>query len=308
MNSFDADLLEELEIFIKNSDENILFSRENFLNYHGDRFLDASILSSDQGVLTYFPASKLGSEVVSHAGCTYGGLLITGKFTAEKINKVYQNIISLYVQEGVTKLTIKLAPKGFKSIESDMEAWVLFNLGFEVERYDLWNVLDAADLSFSSQHKRNLKKFTHGSFNICQDWGYLTDFYDILKNNLLDRYGVSPVHTLEDLNNLKHRLGNKLFLRVAVDPFGVVLGGIICFQLRSRLIHAQYIAASDQGKRNFVIDGIFHNCYLSLKNNERLSYGGSLVGTNHNHSLLRHKHQMGGKPVGQFVVTKHLNV
>jgi len=63
--------------------------QESFLNYHGDRFLDASILSFDQGVLTYFPPSKLGSEKVSYAGCTYGGLLMTGKFTSEKINKAY---------------------------------------------------------------------------------------------------------------------------------------------------------------------------------------------------------------------------
>lgn len=59
-----------------------LFDR-NYMDYHSDRFLDFSLMFYLEGRLyALMPANKKGDVFQSHAGLTYGGLVMDAKTTA----------------------------------------------------------------------------------------------------------------------------------------------------------------------------------------------------------------------------------
>ena len=56
-----------------------LFHRD-FIEYHKDRFEDFSLMVFDnEKLVAVLPANKVGNEIFSHQGLTYGGLVINEK-------------------------------------------------------------------------------------------------------------------------------------------------------------------------------------------------------------------------------------
>ena len=52
-----------------------LFLRD-YMDYHADRFTDASLLICEDGrPVAALPANRVGAQVVSHGGLTFGGVL-----------------------------------------------------------------------------------------------------------------------------------------------------------------------------------------------------------------------------------------
>lgn len=64
--------------FVYNSRNATFIHDRNFMDYHSDRFMDASVLMFDDKdqLLALFPATINGEVVSSHAGLTYGGWLL----------------------------------------------------------------------------------------------------------------------------------------------------------------------------------------------------------------------------------------
>lgn len=54
----------------------------------------------------------------------------------------------------------------------------------------------------SSSRKKSIKKSQRYSFQILTDFNY-KDFWDILRDNLGNRYDTHPVHTLDEITMLK---------------------------------------------------------------------------------------------------------
>ncbi|MDA7635191.1 hypothetical protein N8755_04690 [Alphaproteobacteria bacterium] len=300
------DLIRQFERALIDSDENILFSRTTFLDYHFDRFEDASLIFETGKTLVYFPAAIDGLAIRSHPGATYGGLSLAGSYSPSLVLEAYRSIEEKFKNIGIEEIQIKLAPKGFKVVDTDIEAWALSSLGYQVERIDIWNVLTPDHRPTSSQFKRNLKKFQRFGALISTEWVYLNQFYELLCANLYTRYQSQPVHSLAELEDLKKRFGERMQLFVALDDNNNVLGGTIVFKLRQHILHSQYIAASDKGRGFSVIDGIFDHITKELSSGQVFSFGGSLVGDNLNYNLYRHKLQIGGEPVSQLFFRKML--
>ena len=61
----------------ESSNGTFLFLRE-YMEYHADRFTDYSLLVYDGNkLLALLPANRSGDVLYSHAGLTYGGLIVT---------------------------------------------------------------------------------------------------------------------------------------------------------------------------------------------------------------------------------------
>ena len=65
----------------ESSNGTFLFLRE-YMEYHADRFTDYSLLVYDGNkLLALLPANRSGDVLYSHAGLTYGGLIVTTRNT-----------------------------------------------------------------------------------------------------------------------------------------------------------------------------------------------------------------------------------
>src|SRR6476660_4545846 len=66
-----------------------LFLRD-YMEYHGDRFEDHSLLIRDKGVtVAMLPANSTGAELVSHGGLTYGGFIMCEGMTTPAMLEMF---------------------------------------------------------------------------------------------------------------------------------------------------------------------------------------------------------------------------
>ena len=71
-------------------------------------------------------------------------------------------------------------------------------------------------------------------------------FWKILSDNMKERYGLQPVHTLEEIELLHHRFPEQIRLFVAKAGTETI-GGCVLY-ITDRVVHSQYIAANWQGR------------------------------------------------------------
>ena len=112
------------------------------------------------------------------------------------------------------------------------------------------------------------------------------------------KYGVHPVHTIEELELLRSRFPDniRLFMAYLGDE---ALGGTLVFEC-GRVVHTQYISASSRGKELGALDLVF-----SWLINERyaekpyLDFGKSTEdqGSYLNSNLIHQKEGFGGRGV-----------
>ena len=86
----------------------------------------------------------------------------------------------------------------------------------------------------------------------------LQAFWNILEEVLASRHDCKPVHTIEEIERLKNLFPNEIRLFVAKAD-GRIVAGTLVYET-SQVAHAQYIAASKEGRAVGALDGLF--CYL----------------------------------------------
>jgi hypothetical protein len=80
-----------------------LFHR-NFMEYHSDRFVDYSLLIfNEEKLVAVFPANRVGDEVFSHQGLTYGGIVFSFQSKVSEEEKVLNELID-YLKEKAIKI------------------------------------------------------------------------------------------------------------------------------------------------------------------------------------------------------------
>ena len=76
----------------ESSNGTFLFLRE-YMEYHADRFTDYSLLVYDGNkLLALLPANRSGDVLYSHAGLTYGGLIVTTRNTTAQVLEIMRSI------------------------------------------------------------------------------------------------------------------------------------------------------------------------------------------------------------------------
>ena len=75
----------EWDKFVQSSRTPLFMFERSFVDYHANRFEDSSlILTDDSGIIALMPANKVGNEIVSHGGLTYGGSYLLKSFQPKK--------------------------------------------------------------------------------------------------------------------------------------------------------------------------------------------------------------------------------
>jgi hypothetical protein len=250
------------ELVISAPTGTFLHSRR-FLSYHKNRFQDVSLVvfeKSSRDISGALPAAvdpDNPRSVVSHPGATYGGLLYTEKVRAEKIADMLAVIVDYYKTKGFLSFIYKSPPSHLHGKQSQADLYALWKCGANIHRRALWNVI-------SLQTKRTLSKGRKWGINNAKknkvtvlennDDAAYRKFHQILTLCLDERYGSQPIHTPDEMLDLKERFSNNLSLWIACDTRGQYLGGAWIFQFDTQAWHTQYIASTEQGRSLFAVD------------------------------------------------------
>lgn len=295
-----ADNRDEWNSFVAKSKQGTFLFDRNYMDYHADRFLDHSLMVYRKGHLyALLPGNEHEQVFYSHQGLTYGGLLTTSKATTADIAETFKAINGYLHNQGFMTVVYKTIP------------WIYHELPAEEDLYALTNICNARilvrhissaiflnrHLPFNESRKSGIRKALRNGVEV-RETNDLSAFWKILDENLENKYGAKPVHTLPELCLLKSRFPSNIRLFMAYRG-NEALGGTLLYVSR-QVVHTQYISASVEGKAIGVLDLLFD--YLINKKSwsePYFDFGKSSDGDGHdlNASLIFQKEGFGGRGV-----------
>jgi hypothetical protein len=235
-----------------------------YLNYHEDRFTDRSLLlQDDRGRLVgLFPAAvdpAAAERVVSHPGITYGGLLHVGGLGGAACIEALSAIRDHYARKGFRSLRYKAVPTVYHRRPSMDDLYALTQLGAQLVRCDLSSAIDLGDRGRPSERRRRgARKARERKVDVRVDAAALAELWTVVEENLATRHDVRPTHTVDEIQALIALFPEAIQVVVA-RLSGQVVGGLVLF-CTSRVVHAQYIASTEEGRNAAALDAAIEHC------------------------------------------------
>lgn len=271
---YSAEICETWDDLVRKSRNGTFLFERQFMDYHADRFEDISLLFTRKGkILGVLPCSAHGDSVVSHGGLTYGGFLLSKFAHAIDVGEMLEAAMQFFKAQNYKSLVIKPIPSIYHTHCSEEELYWLYRKGAVLSARGLSSAIDlTAPLPFSTLRKRKLNKATKSGLMITenipatnrQSWAA---YWAILSEVLAEQHAKTPVHTLEEILLLKSRFPKEIQLWVVTDAEGTLVAGTVLF-CTSNVIHAQYIAASHEGKELGALDLLFNHIVEKYKYSE----------------------------------------
>ncbi|MCS7019637.1 MAG: GNAT family N-acetyltransferase [Cytophagales bacterium] len=293
----DADVWNDFAANCKNA--TFMHSRR-FMDYHMERFTDASLLIFYQDKLfALLPANSEGDIIVSHRGLSYGGLLLNAAAKVKLVGACWQHIVCFLTENGYRELLYKAVPSFYHQAPAFEDLfWLRWHYKAVQIQTDMGAVIDlSAPLLFSNRKKRNIAKAHRNRLYIRDDTTNLPLYWTkILTPNLQTRHGVNPVHHLAEMELLMSRFPANIQF-YGVYQADDLIAGTVLFITQSA-VHAQYIAANTRGKELGALDLLFSHLLEKFRASHRyFSFGISTYnkGQALNEGLAQWKEEFGAR-------------
>jgi hypothetical protein len=223
-----------------------MLHRRAYMDYHADRFVDCSlVIERDGDIVAVFPASVRDRQVTSHGGLTYAGLIASHALRAESTLAVFQQMGDYYRANDVERIVYKAVPHIFHAYPAEEDLYALHRSGARLTRRDLSSVIALQEpFQLNQGRKRAVAKARKAGIE-CRVGAHPDDFHALLCE-VLQRHGVSPTHSLQELYLLQARFPGQIVLHEARRE-GVLLAGVLVYDFGA-VVHTQYLAASQEGR------------------------------------------------------------
>lgn len=288
------------DTFVRNSKNGIFLFERDYMDYHSDRFADCSyIIYRKKKIYALFPGNIVGDTLYSHQGLTYGGLLLNNKSLAEEVISMFELLNSTLKLFGINRVIYKPIPYVYHKIPSQEDLYALFRCtNAKLIGRNIGSVIYMENkLPFTESRKSGLRKSIREGVKVLESHDYYA-FWNILEENLMNKYGAKPVHTVSELLLLSSRFPQNIKLYMAYKDERPI-GGTVLY-LNNNVVHTQYISATVEGKEVGALDFLFD----FLINKEFNKYALFDFGTSNedngkilNESLIFQKEGFGGRGV-----------
>lgn len=247
--------------FVASSREGTFLFQRGFMDYHSDRFTDFSLIFEQDGKwIGCLPAciEATTHTITAHGGLTYGTLLTQHSVKTPNIKEMLQTAAATYQQAGVQRIIFKPTPYIYhQGVAEELLYW-LFRANATLIARALSTTIDLSQpLHFSSQRKRGYQKALRQNCIVEQVSAHsvaLSSYWSIL-TSALEQHGVTPVHTLKEIKLLMQRFPRNISLYIVRQGDNIIAGSLF-FHCR-KVLHAQYIAANEEGRKIGALDFLF---------------------------------------------------
>lgn len=296
---YSPELVDDWNGFVASSKNGTFLFDRRYMDYHADRFIDHSLMIYRRGRLyALLPGNVNGDTFYSHQGLTYGGLLMNDKTTAADVVEIFRMINAYLRAEGLKTVVYKPVPWIYHQQPSEEDLYAIIQVCDVRITRGLSSAITREHLNEWYRIRQNgAQKAKKAGVRIEQTEDYHS-FWHILSNNLRERYGLNPVHTVEEIELLHQRLPENIRLFVAKEGQQTI-GGCVLY-VTGRVVHSQYIAASPRGRELHALDLLFEEVIAqSLKNHAYFDFGISTEkqGTYLNQQLIYQKEGFGGRGI-----------
>jgi hypothetical protein len=276
-----------------------LFDR-NYMDYHSDRFQDYSLMFYKEGRLyALMPANKKGDVFQSHAGLTYGGLVMDAKTTAAHTVTLFQELNDYLRADGFHRILYKCIPWMYHQMAAEEDLYAMARTcDARLQERDLGTVIIQRNaIRWERVRRRALKRAFEAGITVERSTDF-AGFWQVLCDNLARTYNAKPVHSLQEILLLHARFPQNIVLYVAKKD-GAILAGMVLY-VSNQVARAQDSSASPLGKQlgaiDIIYDRVIHRDYAHLPYFE---VGTSALGNTNviNESLVFQKEGFGGRGI-----------
>lgn len=264
------------DTFVRSARNATFLHERSYMDYHADRFADASLLVfRGNRLCALFPANAERDTVCSHRGLTYGGLLLANDVHIMDVDDILTLIIDHYRANGIRLMIVKAVPYIYHAYCSDDLLYWLHRRGARVAERNLASCIDLArPLPFSTLRRRHIKNALKSGLKVHVSASAMAEgerpgctgddataaswktFWEILSARLQTRYNTSPVHTIDEILLLRNRFPERILLATVADEAGSMVAGTVLY-VCDHAIHVQYIASTDEGRATGALDLLF---------------------------------------------------
>lgn len=295
---YTLELADEWNQFVAESKNGTFLFDRRYMDYHADRFNDHSLLFYiGNRLLAVLPAHASGDTFYTHNGLTYGGLVMSYRLTVVQTVNLFRELNELLREGGFRHVRYKCIPWIYHRLSSDEDLYALFHECHAriVARDFATNIFLSDEMQWERIRRRGVARAQKAGVSVERSGSYAA-FWDILTKNLRTKYGVMPVHTLQEIELLHSRFSRNIQLYQAVKD-GEVLGGVVLY-VSHQVVHAQYSSATSDGKKLGVIDLLYDRIFSDFRNYPYFDFGRSTEnpdGSGLNEKLVFQKEGFGGR-------------
>jgi len=277
----------------------------NYMDYHGERFQDASLLiyRNDKPV-GIFPAHRIADEIHSHQGLTYGGFILNQNLSMNAVMAVIKEVLRHYLETGISAVIIKDVPSFYGRSSLEWMPYCMYLLGADNFRTELSFAipLPMSPGAYSKGRKWGINKAKKNALTLRETQDFHPFWEDVLIPNLWVRHRRKPVHSLSEIQSLAEN--NKPFIRqFEVLKEGKIVAGATIYETKTA-VHSQYLSANARGRELSAMDLLIdHLVRERFPHKHFFDFGivNEAQGRKINRGLMRWKESFGAKPyVHQF--------
>ncbi|MEO7931692.1 MAG: hypothetical protein ABIT76_00890 [Chthoniobacterales bacterium] len=230
--------------------------RRAYLDYHSERFHDASFLFRNRkgNVIAVLPAHCEGNELRSHGGLPFAGLIVAYSCSLEDIETIFSLLAERMRSHGWTRLIYAAPPYPYASQPHDETLYVLEKLGARRLPGKLTAMIhlrgkNMAD--FFSRHRRSaVRSASNRHPYVFTEEKNLALVWPELERFLERRHGSRPVHSLEEITRLQEAFPESIRLLVARRD-GRLAGGQL-FYLFDNVLRCQYVFRTESSSNDYL--------------------------------------------------------
>ncbi len=288
--SYNKSKQEEWNNFVKLSKNGTFLFYRNFMEYHSDRFLDASLMIFYKNrLVSLFIANQLEDSIYSHQGLTYGGFILKDSIGVSKLEDILKSVLVFYYNKGIKLLTIKSIPVFYHKTACFELDSIFLELGSIYRREQNFGIDYRYPINFHKTKLKHYRKQSSIGFEIKISNNFEPFWNEILIPRLSEKHSASPVHTLDEIQLLNERFPENI---VQYDLYldENLLAGITCFKTHN-VVKSQYGATSQLGEKYRALDYLFISLIQQFKQEGYEFFDMGIVSGNY--SLLKQKEELG---------------
>jgi hypothetical protein len=243
------------ENFVSNSKNGTFHLTRNFIDYHGTKFNDHSLLAFEEDKLVgLLPMNEVGQSVYCHQGLTYGGWILSTEIRLHEFYELFKSFLSYLSNQGFEALHYKSIPYMYHQLPSQEDIHMMHLAGAICSGQHVNPVIIPSNVpAFQERRIRGMKKaLKEGiAIRVSQDF----DSYYTIVEDLLAVYSSTPAHSRSEILDLQKRFPNEIELHAAFNG-EEMCAGILCFNT-PKCLRFQYIASTLEGKEKGALDLLF---------------------------------------------------
>lgn len=239
--------------FVANSKNGTFMLKRDYMDYHSDRFTDFSLLFYEEDELVaLLPASLHGTEVRSHGGLTYGGIISGNSMKQHRMLDCFSALREYLKSQKINKLIYKCIPHIYHRQPAEEDLYALFIQDAKLFRRDVSTTINLENpLKMPKGRKAQISRARREGVIINESEDF--ESFIALENEILsERHNATAVHTAAELKLLKSRFPDQIHLLTAKQDDNL-LAATLLFEY-DNLIHTQYMASNDVGREIGALD------------------------------------------------------